>query len=104
MKRAVNSQRRWLSVATRRDVIRAAVKTVDANPVTVRTSCERRGNTSQTESAFEDDFNFFGISKKTAQNDPWQNRKTTPQDPFGHLEDRCTRSSGSKGPKDQKQF
>jgi hypothetical protein len=114
---AVNSQRRWLSVATRRDVIRAAVKTVDANPVTVRTSCERRwpgelrsisdgnsnpsiftssGNTSQTESAFEDDFDFFGISKKTAQNDPWQNRKSTSQDPFGPLGNRCPRTSRSE--------
>jgi len=52
------------------------------------------GNTSQTESAFEDDFDFFGISKKTAQNDPWQNRTTmTPQDPFGPLEDTCPKSS-----------
>jgi hypothetical protein len=55
------------------------------------------GNTSQTESAFEDDFDFFGISKKTAQNDPWQKRTTTPQDPFVPSE---ARSSGSE---DQKQ-
>ncbi|CAK9800482.1 SH3 domain-containing protein 19 [Anthophora plagiata] len=43
------------------------------------------GNTSQTESAFEDDFDFFGISaKKTPQNDPWQINSVT--DPFGPLE------------------
>ncbi|XP_029669828.1 SH3 domain-containing protein 19 isoform X2 [Formica exsecta] len=48
------------------------------------------GNTSQTESAFEDDFDFFGMStKKIAQNDPWQN-KTTLQDPFGPLEETCS--------------
>lgn len=48
------------------------------------------GNTSQTESAFEDDFDFFGLSaKKLAQNDPWQ-AKTTMQDPFGPLEDACS--------------
>ncbi|XP_070163772.1 uncharacterized protein B0303.7 isoform X2 [Polyergus mexicanus] len=48
------------------------------------------GNTSQTESAFEDDFDFFGISaKKIAQNDPWQT-KTTMQDPFGLLEETCS--------------
>ncbi|XP_072751156.1 uncharacterized protein L(3)05822 [Anoplolepis gracilipes] len=48
------------------------------------------GNTSQTESAFEDDFDFFGIStKKIAQNDPWQ-IKTTMQDPFGPLEETCS--------------
>ncbi|XP_011693040.1 PREDICTED: uncharacterized protein B0303.7 [Wasmannia auropunctata] len=48
------------------------------------------GNTSQTESAFEDDFDFFGMSaRKVAQNDPWQT-KTTVQDPFGPLEDACT--------------
>lgn len=50
------------------------------------------GNTSQTESAFEDDFDFFGMSKKTMQNDPWQ-RKTTLQDPFGPLESTCPKSS-----------
>lgn len=45
------------------------------------------GNTSQTESAFEDDFDFFGMStKKITQNDPWQT-KTTMQDPFGPLEE-----------------
>ncbi|XP_076245202.1 SH3 domain-containing lethal (3) 05822 isoform X2 [Calliopsis andreniformis] len=43
------------------------------------------GNTSQTESAFEDDFDFFGIStKKVAQNDPWQLNSVP--DPFGPLE------------------
>ncbi|XP_014477046.1 PREDICTED: SH3 domain-containing protein 19-like isoform X4 [Dinoponera quadriceps] len=48
------------------------------------------GNTSQTESAFEDDFDFFGLSaKRTAQNDPWQ-VKTAAQDPFGPLEDTCS--------------
>ncbi|XP_029174952.1 SH3 domain-containing protein 19-like [Nylanderia fulva] len=47
------------------------------------------GNTSQTESAFEDDFDFFGMSsKKIAQNDPWQT-KAMP-DPFGPLEDTCS--------------
>lgn len=50
------------------------------------------GNTSQTESAFEDDFDFFGMSKRAAQNDPWQTR-TTPQDPFGPLEDPCPKPS-----------
>ncbi|RLU24697.1 hypothetical protein DMN91_002786 [Ooceraea biroi] len=54
------------------------------------------GNTSQTESAFEDDFDFFGMSKKTAQNDPWQSR-TTPQDPFGPLEDACSKPSQAAG-------
>ncbi|XP_011171148.1 SH3 domain-containing protein 19 isoform X2 [Solenopsis invicta] len=48
------------------------------------------GNTSQTESAFEDDFDFFGMStRKVVQNDPWQT-KTTMQDPFGPLEDTCS--------------
>lgn len=43
------------------------------------------GNTSQTESAFEDDFDFFGIStKKAPQNDPWKVNSVT--DPFGPLE------------------
>ncbi|XP_068975302.1 uncharacterized protein l(3)05822 isoform X1 [Bombus flavifrons] len=43
------------------------------------------GNTSQTESAFEDDFDFFGISnKKASQNDPWKINSIT--DPFGPLE------------------
>ncbi|XP_011877999.1 PREDICTED: SH3 domain-containing protein 19 isoform X3 [Vollenhovia emeryi] len=47
------------------------------------------GNTSQTESAFEDDFDFFGMSaRKTMQNDPWQT-KATAQDPFGPLVDTC---------------
>ncbi|XP_017765426.1 PREDICTED: uncharacterized protein B0303.7 isoform X2 [Eufriesea mexicana] len=42
------------------------------------------GNTSQTESNFEDDFDFFGIStKKAPQNDPWKINSTT--DPFGPL-------------------
>ncbi|XP_018362454.1 PREDICTED: abl interactor 1 isoform X1 [Trachymyrmex cornetzi] len=55
------------------------------------------GNTSQTESAFEDDFDFFGISaKKIAQNDPWQT-KTTVQDPFGPLEDTCSNVSQVAG-------
>lgn len=41
------------------------------------------GNTSQTESAFEDDFDFFGMStKKVSQNDPWQMMS----DPFGPIE------------------
>ncbi|KAG7201341.1 hypothetical protein KM043_004111 [Ampulex compressa] len=44
------------------------------------------GNTSQTESAFEDDFDFFGIStKKAQQNDPWK-AKTVRSDPFGPIE------------------
>lgn len=47
------------------------------------------GNTSQTESAFEDDFDFFGMpSKKTtslAQNDPWQIKPML--DPFGPIEE-----------------
>ncbi|XP_012531042.2 SH3 domain-containing protein 19 [Monomorium pharaonis] len=61
------------------------------------------GNTSQTESAFEDDFDFFGMSvrKITAQNDPWQTKTTaaattttiTSQDPFGLLEDTCSNVS-----------
>ncbi|XP_031841944.1 SH3 domain-containing lethal (3) 05822 isoform X2 [Nomia melanderi] len=43
------------------------------------------GNTSQTESAFEDDFDFFGMSaKKVSQNDPWQVNSVS--DPFGPLE------------------
>ncbi|XP_043263549.1 uncharacterized protein B0303.7-like isoform X1 [Colletes gigas] len=43
------------------------------------------GNTSQTESGFEDDFDFFGIStKKVQQNDPWQVNPVP--DPFGPLE------------------
>ncbi|XP_076178146.1 SH3 domain-containing lethal (3) 05822 isoform X2 [Ptiloglossa arizonensis] len=43
------------------------------------------GNTSQTESAFEDDFDFFGIStKRVLQNDPWQVNSIP--DPFGPLE------------------
>ncbi|XP_020284984.1 uncharacterized protein B0303.7-like isoform X2 [Pseudomyrmex gracilis] len=55
------------------------------------------GNTSQTESAFEDDFDFFGMSaKKIVQNDPWQT-KTTVQDPFGPLEDTCSNVSQSTG-------
>ncbi|XP_067205851.1 uncharacterized protein B0303.7 isoform X2 [Linepithema humile] len=55
------------------------------------------GNTSQTESAFEDDFDFFGLSaKKIAQNDPWQT-KTRVQDPFGPLEDACSNVSQSAG-------
>lgn len=47
------------------------------------------GNTSQTESAFEDDFDFFGISTKKVVQDPWQT-KTTIQDPFGPLEETCS--------------
>lgn len=47
------------------------------------------GNTSQTESAFEDDFDFFGMpSKKVtslAQNDPWQVKPVL--DPFGPIEE-----------------
>lgn len=55
------------------------------------------GNTSQTESAFEDDFDFFGMSaRKIAQNDPWQT-KTTVQDPFGPLEDTCSNVSQIAG-------
>lgn len=51
------------------------------------------GNTS--ESAFEDDFDFFGLSaKKTAQNDPWQ-AKATAQNPFGPLEDTYSNVSQS---------
>ncbi|XP_012277135.1 uncharacterized protein B0303.7 isoform X2 [Orussus abietinus] len=44
------------------------------------------GNTSQNESAFEDDFDFFGeLSKsKPFVNDPW--KITANQDPFGPLE------------------
>ncbi|XP_053977473.1 SH3 domain-containing protein 19-like isoform X2 [Hylaeus volcanicus] len=43
------------------------------------------GNTSQTESAFEDDFDFFGLTtKKVQQNDPWQVNSVL--DPFGPLE------------------
>nr|XP_034172384.1 uncharacterized protein B0303.7-like isoform X1 [Osmia lignaria]XP_034172385.1 uncharacterized protein B0303.7-like isoform X1 [Osmia lignaria]XP_034172387.1 uncharacterized protein B0303.7-like isoform X1 [Osmia lignaria]XP_034172388.1 uncharacterized protein B0303.7-like isoform X1 [Osmia lignaria] len=43
------------------------------------------GNTSQTESAFEDDFDVFGISaKKMPKNDPWQINSMS--DPFGPLE------------------
>lgn len=43
------------------------------------------GNTSQTESAFEDDFDFFGSlsSNKTGNNDPW--KVTNNQDPFSPL-------------------
>ncbi|XP_017889274.1 abl interactor 1 isoform X2 [Ceratina calcarata] len=41
------------------------------------------GNTSQTESAFEDDFDFFGMStRRVPQNDPWQINS----DPFGPIE------------------
>lgn len=54
------------------------------------------GNTSQTESAFEDDFDFFGLSaRKIAQNDPWQTK--TAQDPFGPLEDTCSSVSQVAG-------
>lgn len=54
------------------------------------------GNTSQTESAFEDDFDFFGLSaKKPVQNDPWQIK--TAQDPFGPLEDICSNVSQAAG-------
>ncbi|XP_015430068.1 PREDICTED: uncharacterized protein B0303.7 isoform X2 [Dufourea novaeangliae] len=43
------------------------------------------GNTSQTESGFEDDFDFFGMStKKVTQNDPWHVNSVP--DPFGPLE------------------
>lgn len=51
------------------------------------------GSTSQTESAFEDDFDFFGLSAKKAfaPNDPWQVK--TAQDPFGPLEDVCSNVS-----------
>ncbi|KAF7383356.1 hypothetical protein HZH66_012706 [Vespula vulgaris] len=45
------------------------------------------GNTSQTESAFEDDFDFFGMSnKKFPSNDPWQMKPMS--DPFGPIEER----------------
>ncbi|KAL0120855.1 hypothetical protein PUN28_008500 [Cardiocondyla obscurior] len=55
------------------------------------------GNTSQTESAFEDDFDFFGMStKKITQNDPWQS-KATAQDPFGPLEDACSNVTQAAG-------
>lgn len=55
------------------------------------------GNTSQTESAFEDDFDFFGMSvRKVTPNDPWQT-KTTVQDPFGPLEDPCSNVSQVAG-------
>ncbi|XP_015184270.1 PREDICTED: uncharacterized protein LOC107070514 isoform X3 [Polistes dominula] len=48
------------------------------------------GNTSQTESAFEDDFDFFGMSnKKFPSNDPWQ-MKQPMSDPFGPIEDKNT--------------
>ncbi|KAI4495933.1 hypothetical protein M0802_008148 [Mischocyttarus mexicanus] len=48
------------------------------------------GNTSQTESAFEDDFDFFGMSnKKLPSNDPWQIKPVS--DPFGPIEERNTR-------------
>ena len=43
------------------------------------------GSTSQTESAFEDDFDFFGgldNNKKLAQNDPWKITPNNKQDPF----------------------
>ncbi|XP_011643709.1 uncharacterized protein B0303.7 [Pogonomyrmex barbatus] len=57
------------------------------------------GNTSQTESAFEDDFDFFGISaRKITQNDPWQTKTTVQNDPFGPLEDTCSNvSQGASG-------
>lgn len=44
------------------------------------------GNTSQTESAFEDDFDFFGglSNQKNTQNDPW--KLSTNQDPFAPLQ------------------
>ncbi|XP_024946157.1 SH3 domain-containing protein 19 isoform X2 [Cephus cinctus] len=50
----------------------------NSNPSVITSS----GNTSQTESAFEDDFDFFcGITnQKVAQNDPW--KINTVQDPF----------------------
>ncbi|XP_033210810.1 uncharacterized protein B0303.7-like isoform X2 [Belonocnema kinseyi] len=43
------------------------------------------GSTSQTESAFEDDFDFFGgldSNKKFAQNDPWKVTSDNKHDPF----------------------
>ncbi|XP_035726685.1 abl interactor 1-like isoform X1 [Vespa mandarinia] len=44
------------------------------------------GNTSQTESAFEDDFDFFGMSnKRFTNNDPWQMKPMS--DPFGPIEE-----------------
>lgn len=48
------------------------------------------GNTSQTEgSAFEDDFDFFGMSRKRfPNNDPWQTKPMS--DPFGPIEERNT--------------
>ncbi|XP_011138168.1 SH3 domain-containing protein 19 isoform X2 [Harpegnathos saltator] len=52
------------------------------------------GNTSQTESAFEDDFDFFGLSaKKTMLNDPWQ-AKATAQNPFEPLDDAFSNGAG----------
>ena len=55
------------------------------------------GSTSQTESAFEDDFDFFGnlsSNKKNAFNDPW--RVSCSQDPFGSLETSTTSNTFSK--------
>lgn len=45
------------------------------------------GSTSQTESAFEDDFDFFGAlssRKQLSDSDPW--KVSCSQDPFGSLE------------------
>lgn len=43
------------------------------------------GSCSQTESAFEDDFDFFGsLSKQSVSNDPW--KVSSSQDPFGSFE------------------
>lgn len=57
----------------------------NSNPSAFTTSS---GSTSQTESAFEDDFDFFGnlsgIVKKNNANDPW--KISCSQDPFGSIE------------------
>lgn len=42
------------------------------------------GSCSQTESAFEDDFDFFGNLSKQPSNDPW--KVSSSQDPFGSFE------------------
>ncbi|OXU30074.1 hypothetical protein TSAR_017063 [Trichomalopsis sarcophagae] len=55
------------------------------------------GSTSQTESAFEDDFDFFGSlssNKKNFVNDPW--KVSCSQDPFGSLESNAFSKASSQ--------
>lgn len=54
------------------------------------------GNTSQTESAFEDDFDFFGNlpKKNTLQTDPWKGN--IPVDPFSPMRSNNTLTNSTK--------